>query len=406
MARPQLLALLVLVLLAAAGPASAATKKVFNPPGDAMASPMTRKLASLRSTSAAITDGWNKLAVKTAYQSFLTALGKPQTTLNSAAKQATFKSNLAKILALNKNANVRWTAAPNHFTDLSTAERAAFLGLKRKGAGARAAAVGRLRSTVLSEEQLAALPAPEIVAADLEAASVGGVVSATGLLASVPEWSMALPDVKNQGPTDACKSGWAFAAAAAAEAARYIQTGDVLPLSEKALVDCAYSATKGDGCQGGWLEDALKYIVAKGLPGNSTYPYYPKYVTCPAKLPASSGWLKSYKALPGGNEGGLVAYLNNGPIAAAVTVDDSWFSYSGGVFSSASCSGAVNHAVLIVGAGTDDDTGAPYWLIRNSWGPNWGEGGYMRLQRGVGTGNGICNVAQFPFQGYSTEDDT
>jgi hypothetical protein len=40
--------------------------------------------------------------------------------------------------------------------------------------------------------------------------------------------------------------------------------------------------------------------------------------------------------------------------------------------------------VLIVGAGVDKASNTPYWLVRNSWGTNWGEGGYLRLARNVG----------------------
>jgi hypothetical protein len=70
--------------------------------------------------------------------------------------------------------------------------------------------------------------------------------------------------------------------------------------------------------------------------------------------------------------------LVQGPIAVAVMADDDWFSYSGGVYSSNNCGGEVNHAVLVVGAGVDDFTAEPYWLIRNSWGDQWGEGGHIR----------------------------
>lgn len=53
-----------------------------------------------------------------------------------------------------------------------------------------------------------------------------------------------------------------------------------------------------------------------------------------------------------------------------------------GVFTDDNCKGYTNHAVLAVGYGHDDETGLDYWLIKNSWGEDWGEEGYFKIKRG------------------------
>lgn len=62
-----------------------------------------------------------------------------------------------------------------------------------------------------------------------------------------------------------------------------------------------------------------------------------------------------------------------------------------GVYQERSCSGELNHAVLVVGYGTDKKTGLPYWLVKNSYGTQWGEKGYIRMIRN----KNICGIAKF-----------
>lgn len=74
----------------------------------------------------------------------------------------------------------------------------------------------------------------------------------------------------------------------------------------------------------------------------------------------------------------LLQALKRGPIMVAVD-SGKWPDYAGGIFTdSDGCTGMYNHAVLLVGAGVDPDTQEPYWLIRNSWGKDWGEWGHIR----------------------------
>ena len=84
--------------------------------------------------------------------------------------------------------------------------------------------------------------------------------------------------------------------------------------------------------------------------------------------------------------------LNNkvGPITVGLDATTAKLkAYTGGVHAPAACKDWVrlDHAVLIVGYGVDG--GVPYWRVKNSWGDDWGEGGYFRIKRGVN----MCGIA-------------
>lgn len=56
------------------------------------------------------------------------------------------------------------------------------------------------------------------------------------------------------------------------------------------------------------------------------------------------------------------------------------------------CGTELNHGVAAVGYGSDSK-GRKYWIVRNSWGPEWGEGGYIKLERGIDDPEGKCGIA-------------
>jgi hypothetical protein len=69
------------------------------------------------------------------------------------------------------------------------------------------------------------------------------------------------------------------------------------------------------------------------------------------------------------------AIMSFGPVSAAVCVDSNFQQYAGGVFKPKKPCNSVNHAIVLVG--WDEPNNA--WILRNSWGDSWGEGGYMRI---------------------------
>jgi len=65
--------------------------------------------------------------------------------------------------------------------------------------------------------------------------------------------------------------------------------------------------------------------------------------------------------------------------------------YSSGILNTTKCPTSIDHAVAMVGWGTDSATGQDYWIVRNSWGTGWGEAGYIRIAT-TSSGDGVCMV--------------
>jgi len=94
-------------------------------------------------------------------------------------------------------------------------------------------------------------------------------------------------------------------------------------------------------------------------------------------------FLSGYTNIPtNGYEELIEALVTEGPISVSVDAS-TWSFYSKGVFTNCNSNKPdINHAVLLVGYGVDAKSG-PYWTIRNSWGPRWGENGHIRIKRTV-----------------------
>jgi len=176
----------------------------------------------------------------------------------------------------------------------------------------------------------------------------------------------ALTPIKDQAQ---CGSCWAFSSTGGMEGAEFISKGKATSLSEQALVDCSGSYGN-QGCNGGLMDNAFKYIKVNGLPEESAYPYTAKNGKCKSFTPVTK--LSSFTDVTGGTSG-LAAALVKQPISVAVDARK-WSSYKSGVYS---CSGLVqlDHGVLLV-ASYDE-----YWVIKNSWGPSWGMSGFIQLSK-------------------------
>lgn len=199
-------------------------------------------------------------------------------------------------------------------------------------------------------------------------------------------------DIKNQA---SCGSCWAFSTVVSLEGQVAIKSGKLTSFSEQDLVDCVKDVSiEGgsccDGCQGGLMDAAFQYMVDKqnGYDNTeSSYPYTGTDGSCAFNPSATAGVpITGFTDIAQGDENSLIdAVANVGPVSVAVNANMFWQFYSGGIFSPLFCDkSGLNHGVAVVGYGDG------YLIIRNSWGGNWGEKGYMRMK----SGHNVCGVAQ------------
>ncbi|XP_011684583.1 PREDICTED: cathepsin O-like [Wasmannia auropunctata] len=189
-----------------------------------------------------------------------------------------------------------------------------------------------------------------------------------------------------------CGACWAFSTVGVAESMYAIKNGTLYSFSVQEMIDCMPGSY---GCQGGdicsllsWLQTSKTRIISE-----TDYPLTWRTDTC--RLPKISAKTSGVRvtdftcdSFVNGEAELLTLLVTHGPVAAGVNAI-SWQNYLGGVIQY-HCDGSfkyLNHAVQIVGY----DTGAsiPHYIIKNSWGPSFGDKGYIY----IAIGKNLCGIA-------------
>jgi len=279
------------------------------------------------------------------------------------------------------------------------------------------------------------------------------------MVSTIHPWGKELPEdvgwgylnstqhVHNQGD---CGSCWAVATVGVLQAHSEIHTPqNAKPLSVQELVSCVPNPRQcggNGGCDGATAELAMDYVMRHGLratiESEEAYEQNPtvKFYECPSQAPSDAptspslleGLVSSPAQLdiatPGVHSGipttllrsrslGMHAWerlppnsalpimqalVQRGPVTASVFASN-WFTYEHGIYDGCERDAVINHAVALIGYGRDHALGAKYWQIQNSWGPEWGENGRIRLLRKNDDETSHCGIDKQPSEGTGCE---
>ncbi|XP_041350436.1 dipeptidyl peptidase 1-like isoform X2 [Gigantopelta aegis] len=208
--------------------------------------------------------------------------------------------------------------------------------------------------------------------------------------------------IRNQ---ESCGSCYAFASMAMNEARVRIMTNNTMQpvFSPQDIVECSeYSqgnivecSEYSQGCAGGFpYLIGGKYAEDFGLVKEKCNPYKGIDGKCSTDPSCRRHYSTKYQYVGGFygacNEAVLMINLvEYGPIAVGFEVFPDFMHYKGGIYRHTGLTDKfnpfelTNHAVLLVGYGVDEASGDKFWIVKNSWGPKWGEEGYFRILRGV-----------------------
>jgi len=355
--------------------------------------------------------------------------GYKKGTSEYANRFAIFSQRLEDMQAHNLRQDRLWTAGINSFADHTEAELSQLRGWSGTAASSSAARTQAGTSATASSRA--------------QGSFLQRVSKASPLPRHWNNWTQldSLSEVKHQSH---CGSCWAVTGATVLEAHSEIHATP-RSFSIQELVSCVPNPQHcgGDGgCHGATVELAFNYVMRHGLATEEDQPYKAKTGHCHRHRQHgkhhSTSWLYIQEddeqdseqdlSVPGVHLAGssssagsilgmrawerlpenlyaplLRAVYERGPVAVSVDAKP-WHFYEEGVFDGCGRNAVINHAVTLIGYGETDT--AKYWTVQNSWGPDWGEDGRIRVLRHEGNDESQqhCGWDHHPEKGTACED--
>jgi hypothetical protein len=286
------------------------------------------------------------------FQTFINSYGRNFASVDEYNMRREIFNKQLDIINEHNAKGLSWTLGVNEFTDWTDEEYKKLLGLRA------------------SEGQNSALPImqfPKLQDGDIDWRNVAGYVG----------------PVLNQGH---CGSCWAFSAAQAFASSYFKKFGNQVEASRSQLVDCDFFS---HGCNGGLQENGFVHWMRHSAIYEEKYPYQPMDRDCQEnRIPGDLPLLPFAFRVDVGDDL-LYDALTHQPVSISIRAENPIFrSYTGGIIDGDDCGVTIDHAVLLVGYNENEN----YWIVKNSWGPDWGESGYVRIKRR--DGKGICGINQ------------
>ncbi|KAJ5080558.1 cysteine protease rdl2-related [Anaeramoeba ignava] len=297
-----------------------------------------------------------EVIIKNLFQRFMTVFKKDYLEDEYEHRYQIFKENVLRIKESNENPEIKHKLSINKFADLTNAEYQSLY----------------LKPIKISETN-----------------KIGVYKNTNKPKDAIVDWRKegVVTPVKNEGSE--CSMSLALSIAGSVESYHAIKVGELTALSEQELIDCVL------GCFGGTFAEGFEFVETNGLCSAGDYPVTNQKGTCKNGSCQAVTKIGGYVQITEGDENSMAnACAQYGPLSAAI--DASHFSfqvYTGGVYYEADCSSTeLDHAVVVVGYGVDQDQN--YWIVKNSWGVDWGLDGYIWMSKDR---NNNCGIASSTF---------